>query len=412
MTSPSSPSPGTPDAGKHASTGGESRTAVIEYWPGLLVTALSLLILVLAFLILRELGSILRPLLIAAFLCYLIVPAHHWLVRHRVPSMLAYILIVGGVLTVSYGLGGLLLSNLSRIAADLPNYAQTLETVASDAARDLKERLSHFIPDERDDDASPKGEAIDERGHGGTVPATAPAEAVTATRPASQAPEDTGFQLISTERLIALGRSAVEVSLGLVTMAIVVLFYLIFLLAEEAGFERRVAAAFGSERAGRIMGIIAKINTAVAQYIAVKTLVSLLVGGITTAILLLFGVQYAVMWGILTFFANFIPYIGSLVAVILPILMSLIQFGTLGKPLLLLALLSVVQQVIGSIVEPRMVGQRLGLSPLVVLLSLAFWWSLWGITGMILAAPLMVTLKIVLESMEQTRPIAKMMSDR
>ncbi len=120
--------------------------------------------------------------------------------------------------------------------------------------------------------------------------------------------------------------------------------------------------------------------------------------------------EYAVLWGILTFFANFVPYIGSMFAVALPILMAYVQFDSLILPITLLIILTTGQMVVGYLIEPRMIGRKLGVSPLMILLSLAFWGLLWGVPGMVLSAPLIVTVKIVLENIEQTRPIAMMMS--
>ena len=103
-------------------------------------------------------------------------------------------------------------------------------------------------------------------------------------------------------------------------------------------------------------------------------------------------------------------HVGSMVAVALPIGMSFVQFDTALTPIIIAAILIVAQQAVGNLLEPRMIGQRLGVSPLIILLSLAFWGFLWGVPGMILSAPLAVSIKIVLENIEQTRPIARLCS--
>jgi predicted PurR-regulated permease PerM len=119
------------------------------------------------------------------------------------------------------------------------------------------------------------------------------------------------------------------------------------------------------------------------------------------------------MWGVLIFLFNFIPYIGSLVAVSLPIVLSILQYAEEEpwKPLLIALLLLVVQRVVDNWVEPRLTGHKLGVSPLIVLLSLAFWAWLWGIVGMILAVPLTVISKIILENIRETKPLATLISN-
>ena len=125
-----------------------------------------------------------------------------------------------------------------------------------------------------------------------------------------------------------------------------------------------------------------------------------------------FGVEFAVMWGVLIFRFNFIPYLGSLVAVSLAIVLSFLQYAEEPwKPRLLTLLLLLVQRVVDNFIEPRLTGQKLGLSPLIVLLSLAFWGWLWGVVGMILAVPLTVIGKIVLENIRETKPLATLISN-
>src|SRR5215813_5595523 len=133
------------------------------------------------------------------------------------------------------------------------------------------------------------------------------------------------------------------------------------------------------------MAVVEAINRAVHDYIALKTFVSFLQGLLSFAVLAAFGVEFAVMWGVLIFLFNFIPYIGSLVAVSLPIVLSFLQYAEEPwKPLLITLLL---------------------------LLSLAFWGWLWGVVGMILAVPLTVIGKIILENIRETKPLATLISN-
>ncbi len=130
-------------------------------------------------------------------------------------------------------------------------------------------------------------------------------------------------------------------------------------------------------------------------------------------VMLMIGIDFALFWAVLTFLLNFIPFIGSIVAVSFPILLTLVQPG-IEDPLttFLVALLALAgaQQLVGSFIEPRMMGRTLNLSPLVILISLATWWSIWGVIGMLISIPIMVILVIVFSQFEATRPVAVLMS--
>lgn len=386
---------------------------------GLTVAAMGLLIAVLLYMIMRELTTILRPLLIAVFVGYLIVPAHRWLVARKVPSILSYVLIVGAFVGVTYIVGSITARSIGQVSKELPEYARRLSDLVEERWEAVASAL-HLHREESDsvdvfataagDGSSEVADLPESDGSDTSDASQIPAgDLETATPPVSRKPFLLG--LIKPEQVTTIGQSVLNTFLGVFTGGLVVLFYLIFLMAEQASLPRRLESAFGAVRARKAMDVVHSINGAISRYIAVKTLVSLLVAAVSFAILFAFGVRYALLWAVLTFFANFIPYIGSMVAVILPIGMSFVQFGASPKPFFLLVLLFIAQSGIGSVLEPRLVGQKLGVSPLIILLSLAFWGFLWGIPGMILCAPLAVTIKIVLENIEQTRPVARLCSN-
>jgi predicted PurR-regulated permease PerM len=141
-----------------------------------------------------------------------------------------------------------------------------------------------------------------------------------------------------------------------------------------------------------------------------KTLTSLADAILVTVVLWIIGVDFALLWGFVTFVLNFIPNIGSIIATILPFVASLLQFNTLAVPLLVLFLLGSIQMLMGNVVEPRWMASSLNLSALLVLFSLIFWGWLWGGLGMILAVPLTSTLKIIFENVNALKPIAILMS--
>jgi predicted PurR-regulated permease PerM len=203
----------------------------------------------------------------------------------------------------------------------------------------------------------------------------------------------------------------VNATANALTEALVVGFYLIFLLFEVRHFPSRVRSAFPTARAEQVLEAAGRINNAVASFLRVKVRASLVLAVPAALVLWAFGVPFAMLWGVLTFFANFIPYLGSIFACGLPLVLALLQLD-LGWQLVALAGVLISIHVLSAyLVEPAMTGKAVGLSPLVLLVALAFWGQCWGLTGMLLAVPLTVMVKIVLENLAFTRPLARFMGD-
>ena len=134
----------------------------------------------------------------------------------------------------------------------------------------------------------------------------------------------------------------------------------------------------------------------IQRYISIKALISLVDGIMFATVLGIFGVDFLVVWAVLAFLFNFIPNIGPSIAVLLASLMTLVQFGSFGEALLVAAILVAIQNLIGNIIEPKVLGNRLGINPMVILLSLLVWGYIWGIVGMFLAIPITAVMKIIM----------------
>ena len=160
------------------------------------------------------------------------------------------------------------------------------------------------------------------------------------------------------------------------------------------------------------MILLNRINERVGKYLLVKTVVNLILGVISFAIMWAIGVEFALFWAVLIAFLNYVPYFGSFIGVTFPVLVSLAQSGSIGFALLSLITLSAVQVLVAGVLEPRLMGRAFNLSPVVVLLALAFWGALWGISGAILSVPLTASLVIVFAELDATRPAAVMLSAR
>ncbi|TLP68760.1 AI-2E family transporter [Parasedimentitalea maritima] len=188
--------------------------------------------------------------------------------------------------------------------------------------------------------------------------------------------------------------------------------YAVFILAELDNLPNKTRHAMGDpERAEHALEMARKINEKIGGYLAAKTLVNVILAFVSYGILLLLGIEQAAFWAILIGLLNYIPYIGSIIAVVFPVTMSLVQFTSFGHTALALVTLMVPQIAVGYYIEPKFLGRSVNLSPFTVLLSLAIWTALWGMMGAILAVPLTAMVMIILAEIPNARFIAVMMSE-
>jgi AI-2 transport protein TqsA len=158
--------------------------------------------------------------------------------------------------------------------------------------------------------------------------------------------------------------------------------------------------------------ILRQIDRDIRRYLVLKFLISAVTGTLVGLIFFAFGVDLALVFGVLAFVLNFVPSVGSIVSTLLPLPIVLVHFETIGPVLAILALTTAVQLVIGNGIDPKLMGQRLDLSPVTIVMALVFWGLLWGGVGMLLAAPLTAILRIVLAQFETTRPFTDLMAGR
>lgn len=194
----------------------------------------------------------------------------------------------------------------------------------------------------------------------------------------------------------------------------IIIIYVLFLLLENIVFDHKLRAVYRNDPHNyvRIMRLLTDINNSISNYLILKTIVSSVTGLLSYLILVLIGVDFPVFWAFLIFILNFIPNIGSLIATAFPALISLVQFGSFGPFFMVLLGVGGVQAIVGNLVEPKIMGTSLNLSPLVVILSLTFWGYIWGVVGMILAVPIMVILAIILAQFPSTRILAILLSEK
>ncbi len=186
-----------------------------------------------------------------------------------------------------------------------------------------------------------------------------------------------------------------------------------FMMAERQSFADKIQLAAPDPETGEhIAQLLHAISHSLQRYISIKTFVSVLTAGISYPIFKLIDLDFAETWGVLTFALNFIPTIGSFVAVLLPALMALVQFDTFGPFLIVITGCGVVQFIVGNILDPTLLGRSLNMSPFMVVLSLMFWTAVWGITGAFLSVPLTVCILIVFSHIPAMQPIVLLISQR
>ena len=208
------------------------------------------------------------------------------------------------------------------------------------------------------------------------------------------------------QNVYSLGTSV----LSLVKTILILVLFMVFLLIEldpkNSGYKIDTAFLNTGTRS-KVKSVIATTIHDVTHYLSIKFLISLITGFGVWLVCMIIGLEFPVIWGILAFLLNFIPTIGSIISWAITTVFAILQFTPSWGPIIFIAIIVLaINMVLGNIVEPRWEGQDLGLSPFVILVSLSFWGWMWGFTGMVLAVPLMVILKICFENSPYLKPVA------
>jgi predicted PurR-regulated permease PerM len=308
-------------------------------------------------------SSILVPFFLAVFIAVICAPPLFWLQRKGVPKILALVLILVAILIVGLLFGALIGPSLNDFLSSLPDYQERLSTYIAVFVSWLRE----------------KGVNIPQEEIAGTL--------------------HPGWVMSLAGDILSTLSSAL-------TNAFLILLTVVFILLEVAEFPKKLRRVL--KKPERSLSTIEKFSQSAKRYLVIKTLISAATGLVIWLWLLILGVDYPVLWGTLAFLLNYVPNIGSIIAAFPAVLLALVQFGV-GSALLAVLGFSVVNVVIGNILEPKLMGRRLRLSTLVVFLSLVFWGWVLGPIGMILSVPMTSLVAIALESYEETQGLAIML---
>jgi len=328
--------------------------------------SLILIVIFIGGVVLKLAQSVLFPFFLAVFLSFIMYPIQDFFTRHKVPKTVSMILLLLITFFGLYLMSMIFYSAGKSFAAELPKYGDKV-LLAIDS---LQQRLA------QPSDIQP----IDWREH------------------------------IDLGRIGAVLLSSLGPFLSFISKLFLIFFFLMFILAGRGKTKEKIKRAFAPERTKRVLSIIENIDSQVQRYLLIKTFVSLITGAFVTAVLLAFGVDFAITFGFFAFILNYIPTVGSVFATLFPVTIALLQFDSIWPAIWIFVLLTLIQQIMGNVIEPRLMGQGLGLSPLVVLFSLFFWGWLWGFPGMILAVPMAAIVKIVCANISELEPVAVLMS--
>jgi AI-2 transport protein TqsA len=309
---------------------------------------------------LKAATQLLVPFLLAVFIAVLCTPMMIWLKEKRVPAILSVLLVAVLFFLITATLGTVVGASLSAFYQDLPEYEQKLQQQGAG----IIATLSGF------------GIVVDEAVLSNYI--------------------DPG----------AVMKMVAKVFSGLgsvLTNTFLILFSVIFILLEASDFPEKLKRALGSKT--QALDYYQSFSDSVQRYLLIKTLVSMGTGIIVGITLAWIGVDYAILWAVIAFLLNFIPNIGSIIAAVPPMLIALIQLGPMSS-MLVVCLYLVTNVLFGNVIEPRFMGRSLGLSTLVVFVSLVFWGWIFGPVGMLLSIPLTMVVKIALENSQRNRWLA------
>ncbi len=301
--------------------------------------------------VLRITATIVQPLVIALLLSFVLSPLVEFLRRLHIPWLVSILIVIALLLGFGTLIALILYSSVQSVVRRLPGYIDRLLLLVRQLIEALElppEILSEF-------DLT--------RQIGGY--------------------------------LVSFSGSFLSV-LGSLTM---VLIFLLFLLLEKPYLRPKVMEALESARTEKIWRIVGHTNAQIGRYLSVKLIVSLATGLLVWGAFSLIGVEFAFIWGATSFLFNFIPSIGSILIGAASFLFALVQFYPDPNPILAAGIsMLTIQLVLGNVIDPKLQGDRLKISPVVILFSLLFWGWLWGIIGLFLAVPLTVAMKIVFEN--------------
>lgn len=365
-----------------------------------LITAAAFIIVVAG---MRAAVEIIVPFLLAIFLAIIGTPALFWLKARGIGTVFAILIVSLAIMLGGLMFGTVMATSIADFTNDLPRY--TTEFNAN--IQSVEEKWETWLQQQRakfdlDDD----GKALLENAEADPADRLQPDNTPLPVAAAEEKKEPFSLtQILDAQKGIKLIQNLIAQVGNILTKGFLIYLTTIFILLEASILPGKIKAAMKNN--AQAFDNLAGIADDVKKYLAMKTAISLGTGALITIWLVVLDVKYPVVWGVFAFLLNFVPNIGSILAAIPPCILAILQ-PELGPGTVALTALGylLVNVIIGNFIEPRLMGQRLGLSTLVVFLSLVFWGWVLGPVGMLLSVPLTMAVKIALQSHPDTRKLA------
>ncbi len=305
--------------------------------------------------------ALLIPFLLAAFIALITVRPMLWMQKKGVPAVLAALFIVMIVMLILAVVGTVVGRSIADFTAALPSYQARLDRIVTDVLTFMAEHLNG------DDSIQDLGD------------------------------------LINPGRVMGFVTVFLNAMRGVLTSVFLIFFTVVFILLEASQLKTKIEAAFGTTGMQLERPRLFLVN--LGRYLGIKTLVSFATGFLAWLLTWSIGLDFPLLWGMLAFLLNYVPTIGSIIAAVPAILLALIQLGP-GEAIAVMIGFISINVAFGNLIEPRLMGYGVGISPLVVFVGLIFWYWVFGPVGMLLSVPLTMVVKLLLESDEETRWIA------
>jgi len=331
------------------------------------VACLIIIVIFITGVVLRLAKPVVFPFFLAIFLSFVLSPVLDALTNWKIPRFVAIMFIVIFAFFIIYLLGALFYSSGKSFGSELPKYSQKIGSILSP----IQEQIKRIVPE---------WEPVDWVGQ------------------------------LDVSKIGGFFLSSLGPFFAFMSNLFLVLIFLVFILAGRGNLKEKIKNSFDDKRSTQIVDVIHKIDIQIQKYLFIKTVISFATGVFATIVLLIFGVDFAIVFGFFTFILNYIPNIGSIIATALPVAIAVFQFETLWPAFLIFIILGSIQMTLGNFIEPRVMGHGLGLSTLVVLFFLFFWGWLWGIGGMILAVPTAAIIKIICRNIPPLNFVAVLIS--
>lgn len=322
--------------------------------------------------VLKNSSDVFLPIIVAMLLARLFEPLINRLERMKIPLGVTIVIVLLGATAIIGGVGAVILICAQQLAATLPLYQDKANAMIQGIGDSLSGILVQMGADVKTLDMS---------------------------------------HSIDPNTIVSILTAGFTSAVDFLSAAVLVIILMLMIIGGQRSLYLAMKVGYGRERAAQVREFLVQVDSKVQRFLVAKTLVNLLTGAATYVILLAFGVDLAFVFAVIAFFFSYIPAIGGLVALILPIGMGALQLGTGGVFVGLVIALVATNLIIDRVIEPKVMGRSVDLSPLIVFLAFMIFSWMWGSIGAILAVPITAIIKVTFENIPSLRPLALIMSE-